>query len=362
MIESAEKFIDIFIGGPMANPRTDGAGLTFDDHLPNMSRVIQRIISEYREQNPRSPYRPVLLDPSREAIGTITDRVFSMIERSELGIFDCSSGSPSAMYELTLMHALGKPVIPIAFRSPGVPEARGISHYLKDEYALLVDTFTEEELYRGLSEKIHLMLSGNDTTLNASSNAISKFYGLPLLDVSATTGLATGYFHNFLRHQLQPRAKVFVDLPELEAIVIVMPRNLVEVGSLKDVLEQRAKTAGIAYEEVRRADGGNFVVSNQVRGRVLLDKIGRYLVDIPAPLSAQMSSPRRDKLLRDQNAAPASMQAEFNLRLERLEQAMIDRWFYTVRNLVTRDGLRNDRLLFLSVDELFAKLEERRRE
>ncbi|ETX13159.1 hypothetical protein OCH239_13070 [Roseivivax halodurans JCM 10272] len=357
-MESTREPLDIFIGGPMGNPRTDGAGLSFDDHLPNIAAVIQRIITEYQEQNPDGPYRPLLLDPSREAIGTITDRVFSMIERSELGIFDCSSASPSAMYELTLMHALGKPVIPVAFRNPKVPEARTISHYLRDEYALLVDTFTEEELYNGLSQKIGLMLSGQDTTLNASSNAISKFYGLPLLDVSATTGLATGYFHNFLRHQLQSRAKVFVDITELEAIVIIVPHNLAEVGGLKDVLEQRAKANGFAYEEVRREDGGNFVVSSHVRGRVLLDKIGPYLVDIPAPLMAQMSSPRRDKLLRDQNAAHPRMQQEFVLRLERLERAMIDRWFYTVRNLVTRDVLRSDRLLFLSVDELFSKLEE----
>lgn len=355
-MESEQEPIDIFIGGPMGNPRSDGAGLTFDDHLPNMSSVVQRIITEYQEENPDGSYRPVLLDPSREAIGTITDRVFSMIERSELGIFDCSSGSPSAMYELTLMHALGKPVIPVAFMEPAVPEARTISHYLKDDYAILVETFTEEELYQGLSEKLLLILSGEDTTLNAASNAISKFYGLPLLDVSATTGLATGYFHNFLRHQLQPRAKVFVDLPDLEAIVIVVPRSLSEVGGMKDELERRAKVAGIAYEEVRRSDGGDFVVSNQVRGRVLLDKIGPYLVDIPAPLSAQMSSPRRDKLLRDQNAAHPNMQPEFDLRLERLEQSMIDRWFYTVRNLVTREALRSDRLLFLSADELFARL------
>lgn len=352
----AKEPIDIFIGGPMGNPRTDGAGLTFNDHMTNMAAAIERIIKEYNEQNPDGRYRPILLDPSREAIGTITDRVFSMIERSELGIFDCSNASPSAMYELTLMHALGKPVIPIAFREPAVAEARTLSHYIKDDYSLLVNSFTKDALYEGLSGKIDLMLSGGDTTLNAASNAISKYYGLPLLDVSATTGLATGYYHNFLQHQLQPRAKVFQDVPELEGIVIVVPNNLMEVGGLKDVLKSRASDSRVEYTEVRRADGGDFVVSSQVRGRVLLDKIGPFLVDIPAPLTAQMSSPRRHKLIADQSAAKPEQQPEFDLRLERLEQAMIDQWFFTIRNLVRRDNLRNDRLQFLSVDELFDAL------
>lgn len=343
----------------MGNTRDDGAGLTFDVHLPNIATSVQRIISEYERENPDGRFRMTLLDPSREAVGMITERVFSMIDRSELGVFDCSSAAPGAMYELTLMHALGKPVIPIAFKKPGNNEARTLPHYLKDDYGLLVDTFSQDELYTKLSEKFQLILHEDDPTLNSSINAISKFYGLPLLDVSATTGLATGYFHNFLRHQLEARAQVFVDLPELEAIVIIVPRSLSEVEGLKDVLKKRASALEIAYEEVRRDDGGQFVASNQVRGRVLLDKIGPYLVDIPAPLSAQLSSPRRDKVLADQASASPSARANFDVRLERMEQAMIDRWFYTVRNLVNRNHLQTRRLRFMSVDQLFVDLEEK---
>lgn len=351
--------LDIFVGGSMGNTRSDGAGLTFDAHLPNIVAVIQRIISEYEAEQREDGYRLEILDPSREAVGQITDRVFSMIDRSELGVFDCSNAAPGAMYELTLMHALGKPVIPIAFSEPQNNEARTLPHYLKDDYGILVGTFSQVELYEKLSEKFQLLLAGEDDTLNASMNAISRFYGLPLLDVSATTGLATGYFHNFLRHQLEARAQVFVDLPELEAIVIVKPSTLHEVEGIKDVLRRRASEVGVAYEEVGRGDGGQFIAVNQVRGRVLLDKIGPYLVDIPAPLSAQLSSPRRDKLLSDQAAAPASSRSGYDLRLERMEDAMIDRWFFTVRNLVNRNRLQSQRLRFMTIDELFQDLSRR---
>ena len=343
----------------MGNTRDDGAGLTFDAHLPNIVTVIKKIISEYEAKEQSSGYRLELLDPSREAVGQITDRVFSMIDRSELGIFDCSSAAPGAMYELTLMHALGKPVIPIAFSRPQNSEARTLPHYLKDDYGILVDSFTEAELYEKISEKLHFLLSGEEVTLNASMNAISRFYGLPLVDVSATTGLATGYFHNFLRHQLEARAQVFVDLPELEAIVIVKPSTLQEVEGTKDILRRKAGEIGISYEEVGRGDGGQFVAANQVRGRVLLDKIGPYLVDIAAPLSAQLSSPRRDKLLSDQAMAPASSRNGYQARLERMEEAMIDRWFFTVRNLVNRNRLQSQRLRFMTVDELFQDLRKR---
>lgn len=349
---------DIFVGGPMGNRRDDGAGLTFSDHLPNIIQATRILHQEVVDSGLAAP-GIVLLDPTVEGIGRITHRVFSMIDRAEIGIFDVSSASPSTMYELTLMHALGKDVIPIAFETPKVPEARTLPYYLRDDYSILLNSFHIAEIAKNLRPKLRQAMGIDQIPAQTRLNPITDFYGMPLLDVSATTGLATGYFVNFIQYLIKESNTVFHNCHDLDKLVILVPEHLDDVGGMRKAFADELRKLGMSIEPIDSKSGRLVPAEEQVRGQIILDRVANYIVDIPAPLKSQKSSPRYTKLLKDFQEAKGDMIREAELRLARLERAMIDRFFQVLLTLSRGNEFSRDRMKFMSMEELLSDFRNR---
>lgn len=351
----------------MGNTRSDGTVLVYNDHLEKLEDAVRAIEESMNTELAALDQRLNLFTPRVEAFGSISSRVFSMIDRSEVGIFVLSASSPSAMYELGLMHALGKPVIPIAFtkkradelNNAGNFDAQTLPHYLKDEYSILLNDFNGDELREKLEPKLRMIAGLEGESVNPEDNPITQFYGMPLLDVSATTGLATGYFFNFIRHQLTSNGSIFSRAPHLKRLVILVPQTLEEVEGMLNAVKDRALSVGQEVVRLRSKDGQVAVKADeQVRGEVIMDSLGPYVIDVPAPLKAQKASPRYAKLLEDESLARSeSAKREIVARKERLEQAMIEKFFATIRKMANGPDHVSSRLEFMTVDELFAKLE-----
>lgn len=355
--------IDVFIGGPMGNEDQDGTGLKFSDHLSNLAAAVNQIANEINPTLLKTSRRLNLLNPNEQALGGISDRVFSWIDRAELGIFVLSCHSPSAMYELTLMHALGRPVIPVFFservalklQESGISDARSLSHYLRDEFSILLDSFSVESIKAHLRPKIEMFCGLVPASLNLESNPITRFYGLPLLDVSATTGLATGYFVNFLSHLLKPRDTVFSKSPDLERLVIIKPLRLDDIGDMMTEIRRKATQHGLEVKGVNR-EGRTVEAKDQVRGELILSRLGPFIFDVPAPLRVQLWSPRYLRVKDEESRAVGSeARAEASERLKRLERAMIGRFFESLRSAASRGDFVSTRLEFLTVDELIER-------
>lgn len=340
--------VDVFIGGPMGSSEEDGAGLRFKDHMPNMAEAITQIIQELKAEE-----NFLLLNPIHESIGTIDRRIFSMIDRAELGIIDCSYGSPSAMYELTLMHALGKPVIPIAFNNPhaDAPQARTLPFYLRGDYSVLLDEYSVAALKAALKPKFEQILKQPSTLFSGASNPISIFYGMPLVDVSATTGLATTYYLNFLDFQLRAKSKIFTQNPELKGIVVIRPESIYSVLDLRDKLAELGDETGHKLQMVSEKDGRLIADEEQVRERFILDRLGPYIVDIPAPLGSQRKSPRLTKMNEDKVHADKDEKAEIEIRSAKLQAAMIEKFFDVIFSLSLTSEVP-DRLKSATLDQL----------
>lgn len=360
--------IDVFIGGPMGNKSKDGTRLSFDDHTKQLAKTVEKIAQALNPELERFGQRINLLNPLVEELGSISSRVFSMIDRAEVGIFVLSSYSPSAMYELTLMHALGKPVVPVAFTdakaqklvSEGIHDARALPHYLRDEYGVLLNSFSTVELRKKLEPKIRMVAGLDKKTADTESNPISRFYGLPLVDVSATTGLATGYFVNFLRFQLRSRESVFARVPHLQKFVILRPRTFDEVGGMLDTIKRRVAELGLEVVRIRERDGKIAVKEDeQVRGEVFLDAVGPYVFDIPAPITPLKASPRYIRILDEEKKANSEEERlDVAARRTRLEQAMISSFFGTIRKLSNGPDFVSTRLEFKDVAEFVESLRQ----
>lgn len=359
--------IDIFVGGPMGRRVQDGQGLKYEDHTKNAVEAIEIVIDELSDDARTMNKMFHILNPTLQGVGDINARVLGMIDRAEVGAFVLSCTSPSTMYELTLMHALGKPALPIAFkdevieqlRTEGVPDLQNLPFYLRTQYALLVDDFQVDTLVGAIRDKLRVLSGIVAHEADPATNPITNFYSLPLLDVSATTGLAAGYFNNFLQYQLKPRSKIFALRPDLKKFIVLYPDRLDDVGGMLDTLKAEATKKGLTIQRIREKDGTPVKDGEQVRGEFVLDVIGSYVVDIPAPLNAQKFSPRYAKLIREEGNADSDLKREdIRLRKTKLEKAMIDRFFAALRGMSSREDFVSTRLQFWSIKRLMSEFPE----
>lgn len=345
---------DIFIGGPMGGARRDPAGLLFADHIGNMAAALRRIADEINQE--QSALLVKVHTPELDDAGMITARVFGLIDTAELGVMDVSAGSPSVMYELAMLHALGVPTIPVVFRQ--ADGARHVPYYLKDTYQAVVEGFDSDSLYAVLGAKVRNVITGSAAGADPSQNPMTGYYGLPLVDISASTGLATGYFHNFLRHLLRANGSVFDHLDDaIDQVVVLVPDSLAEAENLKARAERRLRQAGIPVELVGRDDGQVYTDRQQARGQMLIWRAGRYIFDAPAPLAAQETSPRMRRLRQQMRAAMARPDGsdEAQATIRKFEKKLIQEFINTLALLPSDyPGTLPDRLRFASLDQFIA--------
>ncbi len=339
-------------GEEVADP--DGAGSTFNDHIPAIRRTVERIRDDLEAERPDIVIR--IHTPPIDETGMITDRVFGLIDTAELAIMDVSANSPSVMYELAMLHALGTPTIPVVLRKP----AKGLKppFYLKDTYLAEVTKFDDETLYSTLNSKVRAALSGGGLGSDPAMNPMTGYYGLPLVDISASTGLATGYFHNFIQHIIKQNGGPFSVLgDEIEKLVILRPKQLSDAVSLKPDAEIRLLKEGFATSRVTRNGEEVFRDAEQTRKEMLIYRCGRFLFDAPSPLAGQQASPRYKRILKMALDAKGPFQDEAESLVDRFEQQMIEQFFATIRYMArTYPNVNPKRMEFLTLDEFVARL------
>ena len=334
----------------MGDKGDDGKGTAYSSHLTNLDTAVQTISDNVMQESKHHLVQ--VLNPDVQDVGSISKRVFSLIDRADLAIMDVSAANESVMYEIAYLHALGVPVIPVDILRP---EGNKISFYLKEEYIAWVDNFDVDSLIAALDSKIRSILGLSQEITDPTSNPISNYYGVPLIDASATAGLATGYFHNFLRHLAKENNSVFHKNPALQNMVVLVPRSLNEVAQMMHAVTHALNKKGYAIEMVDEKDGNIYREEDQVRGQLLLFSAGNYVFDIPAPLSAQKSSPRYMRLL-DQISRSKGQHKEDLLSLKaRMERHVVERFFNVLESLLQQPHLNPERVEFLSIDQFIER-------
>lgn len=345
------EYFDIFIGGPMGDQSPDGAGLMFSQHLPNMVQAIEDVAEQLNLRYKNLTIK--VSEPIKQDIGNIPDKVFSMIDRAELGIFDLSNNSPNVMYELTLMHALGIPVIPVSLKLRD--DKAVVPFYLDHEYAVLVPDFEVATLTKSLEPSIQTSLEPSLTGSDRCWNPITNFYRMPLLELSATTGLATGYVHNFIRHVIKETNSVFEKNRELKKIIVLKPSTLNATSAMQMRVTDQLAEAGIAVELIGAKDGQVYADRDHVRGQMLLYKASNYIFDVPAPLNAQKSSPRYRRLRRRSSNQTAAQKRRADALIVKVERQMIDSFFEVLQHLIGLQPETNaDRIDYMSEADFVA--------
>ena len=252
--------------------------------------------------------------PDQLVSAAIKDDVFHRIDMADLGIADISTTSRNVMYEIAYFNALGTPLILIDYHGTTPP------FYLVQSRVLRVTDYTVEELTSQLEPVMSKHLKGE---ANLSENPITQFYGAALVDVSAATGAAVGFFENFAHHVLV-QGGVLDQHPEIRELVMLKPERI------NDLQRDNARVSAVMQSAGRRTLKAPSHPRKEVTARVLSDAI----VDFPTPLYALDSAPRYRKL-RDRMRSMGAPQARVDDMLAKFEAKLIDSYFMMVENLIS---------------------------
>ncbi|MGE3644872.1 MAG: hypothetical protein AB7F96_13570 [Beijerinckiaceae bacterium] len=398
------RTIDVFVGGPLNNTHPDGAGLLMKDYLPNLREAIGKIIKDINASWPNRSefsYDPVqLVGPSMKPtdganIGMIKKKIFSAIDEADVAIMDVtgpsmtlsdgsifeSRASPDVIYELGFLHALGVPTIPISL------EGRRKEFYLEQYHTTFVKNFETDTLLTALRETLtDLCLNYHEEIDDWRSNPISEHYNdVALVDISSTQGLATGYFHNFLRIWISTEFQIFTAIEDAKKgspkeanllqfssdseldtlkglerkIVILKPNSISELNSsnpefIKGRLESKLKEAGIKFGKFTCYQPAQRTSIGTLSGEPFrFSYAGRYIYDIPFPLIAMQSAPRYK---RSRNKVRSSAISIID-KLADYDRKLINSFVDLIETMISdqEKQVRKDHHKILSLDD-FVKL------
>ncbi|MBI1188515.1 MAG: hypothetical protein GC206_14475 [Alphaproteobacteria bacterium] len=332
------KRLSVVIIGPMAD-REDGAGVPISAHLPNIAEALRACNERFAERNIDVQFVPVSAHdlPS----GDIPEFAFLSIDQADLAIADISQRSANVFYELSMLHALGRPTIVID-NSAAVGD---LPFYLRRLKVVGVDDFTVERLTPSLLEALSAYVaSGSFAPLR--SNPIEHFYGSALVDASAASGIATGYFYNFVRRviandygliaRLQKQGRR--ETKDIRALCVVLPTTLNSVNDDQRVLE--GLPTYFRGREYKDADFFRPMVFNTA---------GPYITDYATPLIALTVSTSYIRLRRLLGAFPVPNFVD----IDKFEQRLIAAYRETITRLVEETaGMNPSRVKFATPQEL----------
>lgn len=233
------------------------------------------------------------------------------------------SASPNVFYEIGLLHALGMPVICINQKGFEPP------FYIKTNRILEVTSFEIENIKEALRSSLTNFLNPADYT-DFADNRITQFYGLPIVDISAAVGLATGYYENFLSRMIKQNGFLFKNNDKVERLIVVRPENV-----LSDVELDKRKMEKIltdnGYTLHKKVTLSN---TDDPFRNMNVDLVGNIVVDLPTTFYTLKSSPRllslRERLDR-QISFNAPPNPKRDLALRQLSERLLDRVKYVLQ-------------------------------
>lgn len=355
---------------PAAQTLMDAAGGKMAGHMPNLRRVVQELADELNEEL-KGKLRLRVFGPPKGGAGDISGEVFARIDECDLGIFDCSGpvhavedgsvlrerASPNVIYEVGLMHALGRPTVIVDIPGLSVFYLSQCYHCLVKDFdvgtlRIALDVSLREVINSALSPQTFFFSDGlggddpaEDPLQNPELNPLTKHYSMPLIELASSTGLATGYFRNMLldvfkgRFALEFASETADNNPNPSAgkdyrfqnLVILVPDDLEEVEAMRHSLFEMMKepsivALGLSHDKIILP-----VYKNEKRTRdKTFSAIGPYLYDIPTALIATTLSPPYRLISRLKATRTSEVSRS---RIQRRETAILRVFFNTLKRL-----------------------------
>ena len=344
-----DQHLDILILGPMRGKDEEHSAGAL------VKKAVETILSEppaksLLQESHTTGYSVHIPDGFEEQ--EIVRNIFARLDITDLVIInltpkDGPGGEPSAnvYYELALIHALGLNAILLAQQGTKLP------FYANTLNNTRVDSFSVEALTAVLRNPLLKFLDLKDTT-DFTDNRVTQFYDdLPIVDISAAVGLATGYYYNFVGRLLRDGSFVSLYPGKINQLVIVRPTNVMDTYDQdKERLTGVLKEAG--YELVNEKLDPP---AGDKKGPVWIDHVKGIVIDLPRTIYPLKISPRLLSLQErlDKKNSPAAAQKR-DMLLKQASERLLDRVEHAIRYHVRKqqEGYRGNLLHFTTIPRL----------
>lgn len=318
---AADRRLDILILGPMDDDETVAASC-----LP-VQMAVQALLAEppfqaLLEDRHIAPAHRQVHVPERIGGQDIVHGVLSRLDIADLVIFnmtpkgDAAEASPNVMYELALVHALGIPAILVR------QDGRGkVPFYAAQMRQQRVARFEPGAIADKLRQPLLDFLDPRTNGGELINSRVTQFYhGLPILDISAATGLATGYYYNFVSRLITEGGFIGLYPDRIRQVVVVRPSS---VGSSYPADLQRLHNtlagAGInltCERDLQPPPGDSL-------GPLWFSHVDGIVVDLPRTIYPLKIAPRL--LSFKQRHALHQDRSGFQQRLQQFGEQLLDR-------------------------------------
>lgn len=312
-----DKVFSVFIIGAMGQQKGALAG-----HTAAMKEALKITF----EQLGFEEHQVSIKIPDELSSSGIVDSVFHEMDMADLAVVDISSRSPNVFYELAFFNALGTPFI--AFDLEQSDGSVDIPFYFNQTRMERVPEFTVKTLSKSLLQRLKSFFDRGEM-IDLTNNPLSRFYDMPLIDISAATGLAVGYFDNFVRHVImEGTGAIAMDENALDKLIIVRPAGL---GSFTQD-EKRIKAAFPDASDLKAT-----ALSHRRKAVFLNCVKDGQAIDLPTAIYTLEQSPRYKKLKERVSKFQNLDRTEGTQALDRLGEKMIDAFFKTLEFLIKED-------------------------
>lgn len=347
-----DGILEIVILGPMGSDEKNVSSSTKLIGEAVESLLLEKQLKAFLTSTNTTPL-PVQI-PENWMGSEIVNGILERLDTADLVIVNLTpyngiggSASPNVFYELGLLHALGMPVICVAQEGTDIP------FYARHNRIRMVKSFEVEEIKNQLRLPLTNFLNPEDSS-DFTDNRITQFYGLPIVDISAAVGLATGYYQNFVYRLLDRRGIIHFNKEVVTHLIIVRPKNIRhEFEQDKDLLEKTLKENG--YTLQKRI---NLEDPLDTKGRGLnVDCVGSIILDIPSTIYPLKKSPRMLSLterLDRSNGYKMAPNPNREAALRQLSERMLDRVQHVIMYHMRKDTgiILQDRLDFATIEEV----------
>ncbi len=294
---------------------------------------------------------PIVTYPEEWKEHHIAEGVFDKLDTADLIIVNITpkagktDPTPNVFYELGLIHALGIPYLTV------IREGFKVPFYIRNNKYIKVRNFGVQTLKKSLRNTLYDFID-DDVPNTFTQNDISRFYnGLPVIDISATVGLATGYYMNFVRRILKDDGFISFHPKKIKALIIVRPFNIFNTylqdrQNLENLLERN--TLDFKLEKLAP-------VATDKNGGIWFDHVDGIVVDLPRTIYPLKKSPRllslKERLNQSRNARGREIRDAI---LKQAADKLLDKVEDIVRYHTERDEerIRANLLYFAAIDEV----------
>jgi nucleoside 2-deoxyribosyltransferase len=343
---SGDRRLDILVLGPMGE----------NDYGPTSTIPIRDALtglldeSDFQDLLTRYSIEDVAVHvPEGQNQPEIFQNVLRHLDTADLIVFNLNQKQSNpdranVFYELGLVHSLGIPCFLV------VQEGVEVPFYVQGTTQYRVLDFAPETLVDALRDPLADFLDTDKSLTNFINDRVTQFYGLPVVDISAAVGLATGYYENFLSRLLTESGFLSEHSDFIKAVVYVRPTSI--RSTYQEDFQQLQRV--LAQEGLRLERKQLQPPKTDNKGPIWFEHVDGIILDVPRTIYPLRRSPRLIAFMeRNREVSGQVARRRFDQRQGQIEENLLDRVENALRYHIRFDGrpLRESLLHFTTVEE-----------